>query len=142
MAAKKMFPPREVGNPLGKAYDEVKLGISFRILGGQIVMQFFGPCRMGSDERCSKACGDAYREGQRARPPERRSEVSSATTWIGSTRPQPGPECPDLSRLKPTESPCRCVHPEGTLPTVVKWHPHKSPHTALFSLGLSEELPL
>jgi len=40
MAAKKMFPPREVGNPLGKAYDEVKLGISFRILAGQIVMQF------------------------------------------------------------------------------------------------------
>jgi hypothetical protein len=40
MAAKKMFPPREVGNPLGKAYDEGKLGISFRILAGQIVMQF------------------------------------------------------------------------------------------------------
>jgi len=40
MAAKKMFPPREVGNPLGKAHDEVKLGISFRILAGQIVMQF------------------------------------------------------------------------------------------------------
>jgi len=40
MAAKKMFPPREVGNPLGKAYDEVKLGISFRIAAGQIVMQF------------------------------------------------------------------------------------------------------
>ena len=40
MAAKKMFPPREVGNPLGKAYDEVKLGISFRILAGQIVTQF------------------------------------------------------------------------------------------------------
>jgi hypothetical protein len=40
MAAKKMFPPREVGNPLGKVYDEVKLGISFRILAGQIVMQF------------------------------------------------------------------------------------------------------
>ena len=40
MAAKKMFPPREVGNPRGKTYDEVKLGISFRILAGQIVMQF------------------------------------------------------------------------------------------------------
>jgi hypothetical protein len=40
MAAKKTFPPREVGNPLGKTYDEVKLGISFRILAGQIVMQF------------------------------------------------------------------------------------------------------
>jgi hypothetical protein len=40
MAAKKMFPPRQVGNPLGNAYDEVKLGISFRILAGQIVMQF------------------------------------------------------------------------------------------------------
>ena len=40
MAAKKMFPPREVGNPRGKTYDEVKLGISFRILAVQIVMQF------------------------------------------------------------------------------------------------------
>ena len=40
MAAKKMFPPREVGSPLGKEYDEVKLGISFRIAAGQIVMQF------------------------------------------------------------------------------------------------------
>jgi hypothetical protein len=40
MAAKKMFPPREVGNTSGKAYDKVKLGISFRILAGQIVMQF------------------------------------------------------------------------------------------------------
>ena len=41
MAAKKMFPPGAVGNaPLGKAYDEVKLRISFRILDGQIMMQF------------------------------------------------------------------------------------------------------
>ena len=40
MAAKKMFPPRDVGNPLGKDYDEVKLRISFRIVDGQIVMQF------------------------------------------------------------------------------------------------------
>jgi hypothetical protein len=40
VAAKKMFPPRELGNPLAKAYDEVKLGISFRILAGQILMQF------------------------------------------------------------------------------------------------------
>ncbi len=40
MAAKKMFPPREVGNPLGKDYDEVKLRIGFRIQAGQIVMQF------------------------------------------------------------------------------------------------------
>ena len=40
MAGKKMFPPREVGSPLGKDYDEFKLGISFRIVAGQIVMQF------------------------------------------------------------------------------------------------------
>jgi hypothetical protein len=40
MAAKKMFPPREVGFPLGKDYDEVKLRIGFRIQAGQIVMQF------------------------------------------------------------------------------------------------------
>src|SRR5580700_498537 len=40
MAAKKMFPPGEVEKLLSKPYDEVKLGISFRILAGQIVMQF------------------------------------------------------------------------------------------------------
>jgi hypothetical protein len=48
MAAKKMFPPGEVDrllgrhieNPFGDDYDEFKLGISFRILVGQILMQF------------------------------------------------------------------------------------------------------
>ena len=48
MAAKKMFPPgeierllgRNVESPFGDDYDEVKLGIAFRILAGQIVMQF------------------------------------------------------------------------------------------------------
>jgi hypothetical protein len=48
MAAKKMFPPgeiekllgRHVESPFGDDYDEVKLGIGFRILPGQIVMQF------------------------------------------------------------------------------------------------------
>ena len=40
MAAKKMFPAQNVGNPPGKTYDEVKLGIVFRIQAGQIVMQF------------------------------------------------------------------------------------------------------
>ena len=40
MAAKRMFPPRDIGKSLGKDYDEVKLGISFRIVDGQIVMQF------------------------------------------------------------------------------------------------------
>jgi len=48
MAAKKMFPPgeverllgRHVESPFGDDYDEVKLGIGFRILAGQIVMQF------------------------------------------------------------------------------------------------------
>src|ERR1035438_7042720 len=38
MAAKKMFPPREIENPFGEDYDAVKL--SFRILAGQIVMRF------------------------------------------------------------------------------------------------------
>jgi hypothetical protein len=37
---KKMFPPGEVEKLLSNPYDEVKLGISFRILAGQIVMQF------------------------------------------------------------------------------------------------------
>jgi hypothetical protein len=40
MAAKKMFPPGEVDRLLSKAYDEVKLRISFGIQAGQIVMQF------------------------------------------------------------------------------------------------------
>jgi hypothetical protein len=40
MAARKMFPPGEVEKLLGKKYDEFKLGISFRIQAGQIVMQF------------------------------------------------------------------------------------------------------
>jgi hypothetical protein len=40
MAAKKMFPPGEVDRLLDNKYDEFKLGISFRILAGQIVMQF------------------------------------------------------------------------------------------------------
>ena len=48
MAAKKMFPPgeverllgRHVESPFGNDYEEVKLGIAFRILAGQIVMQF------------------------------------------------------------------------------------------------------
>jgi hypothetical protein len=48
MAAKKMFPPggvekvfgRHVESPFGDDYDEVKLRIAFRILAGQIVMQF------------------------------------------------------------------------------------------------------
>ena len=40
MAAKKMFPPREIENPLGDDYDEVRLEISFRVQAGQVVMQF------------------------------------------------------------------------------------------------------
>jgi len=40
MAAKKMFPPRAVEDLLGDDYDEFKLGISFRIQAGQVVMQF------------------------------------------------------------------------------------------------------
>ena len=40
MAAKKMFPPRAVENLLGDDCDEFKLGISFRIQAGQVVMQF------------------------------------------------------------------------------------------------------
>ena len=40
MAGKKMFPPREDEDTLGKTYDEVNLRIGFRILAGQIVMQF------------------------------------------------------------------------------------------------------
>jgi hypothetical protein len=40
MAARKMFPPREVENLFGDDYDEFKLGISFRIQAGQVVMQF------------------------------------------------------------------------------------------------------
>jgi hypothetical protein len=40
MAGKKMFPPRAVENLLGDDYDEFKLGISFRIQAGQVVMQF------------------------------------------------------------------------------------------------------
>ena len=35
-----MFPPRAVENLLGDDYDEFKLGISFRIQAGQVVMQF------------------------------------------------------------------------------------------------------
>jgi hypothetical protein len=40
MAAKKMIPPRAVENAFGDDYDEFKLGISFRIQAGQVVMQF------------------------------------------------------------------------------------------------------
>jgi hypothetical protein len=40
MAAKKMFSPRAFENLLGDDYDEFKLGISFRIQTGQVVMQF------------------------------------------------------------------------------------------------------
>jgi hypothetical protein len=40
MAGKKMFPPSEAADMLGKTYDEVKLRIGFRIMAGQIVMQF------------------------------------------------------------------------------------------------------
>lgn len=40
MAAKKIFPGGEVDRLLGSNYDEVKLGISFRIVAGQIVMLF------------------------------------------------------------------------------------------------------
>jgi hypothetical protein len=40
MAAKKMFPPGEVEKLLGNDHDEFKLRIGFRILAGQIVMQF------------------------------------------------------------------------------------------------------
>jgi len=40
MAAKKMFPPGEADNTLGKTYDEINLRIGFRILAGQIVMRF------------------------------------------------------------------------------------------------------
>lgn len=40
MAPKKMFPPREATDTLGKTYDEVKLRIGFRVEAGQIVMQF------------------------------------------------------------------------------------------------------
>jgi hypothetical protein len=40
MAAKKMVPPRNVQNLLGDDYDEFKIGISFRIQAGQVIMQF------------------------------------------------------------------------------------------------------
>jgi hypothetical protein len=40
MAAKKMVPPRAVENAFGDDYDEFKLGISFRVQDGQVVMQF------------------------------------------------------------------------------------------------------
>ena len=40
MAAKKMFPPGEADRLLSRAYDEIKLKISFRVEGGHIVMQF------------------------------------------------------------------------------------------------------
>jgi hypothetical protein len=40
MAAKKMFPAGEADRALSKAYDQVNLTISFRILAGQIVTQF------------------------------------------------------------------------------------------------------
>ncbi|MGA2715525.1 MAG: hypothetical protein ABSG41_20690 [Bryobacteraceae bacterium] len=48
MTAKKMFPPGEIErlagpqieSQFGEDYDEVKLRIGFRILAGQIVMQF------------------------------------------------------------------------------------------------------
>jgi len=40
MAGKKMFPPREAGDTLGKIYDEVKVRIGFRVEAGQVVMQF------------------------------------------------------------------------------------------------------
>jgi hypothetical protein len=35
-----MFPPRAVENLPGDDYDEFKLGITFRIQAGQVVMQF------------------------------------------------------------------------------------------------------
>jgi hypothetical protein len=40
MAAKKMFPPGEIDKLLRTTYDEVKLRIGFRMMAGQIVMQF------------------------------------------------------------------------------------------------------
>jgi hypothetical protein len=40
MAARKMFPPGEVERLLAEEYDEFKLGISFRIQAGQVIMQF------------------------------------------------------------------------------------------------------
>jgi hypothetical protein len=40
MAGKKMLPPPEADDTLGKTYDEFKLRIGFRIQAGQIVMQF------------------------------------------------------------------------------------------------------
>ena len=40
MAARKMFPPGEVDRLLAGVYDEFKLGISFRIQAGQVIMQF------------------------------------------------------------------------------------------------------
>jgi len=40
MSAKKMFPPREAEDTLGKTYDEVNLRIGFRLEAGQVVMQF------------------------------------------------------------------------------------------------------
>ncbi len=35
-----MIPPRAVKNAFGDDYDECKLRISFRLQGGQVVMQF------------------------------------------------------------------------------------------------------
>jgi hypothetical protein len=40
MAARKMFPPGEVERLLAGEYDEFKLGISFRVQAGQVIMQF------------------------------------------------------------------------------------------------------
>ena len=47
MAVKKIFPPREVENLLGDDYDEFRLGISFRIQAGQVVMQFSDDIQTG-----------------------------------------------------------------------------------------------
>ena len=60
MAENKMIPPRAVENAFGDDYDEFKLGISFRLQGGQVVMQF-----SDSVDRLRMTGGGARKQAQR-----------------------------------------------------------------------------
>jgi hypothetical protein len=60
MAAKKMIPPGVAENAFGNDYDEFKLGISFRLQGGQVVMQF-----SDSVDRVRMAAGGARKLAKR-----------------------------------------------------------------------------
>lgn len=111
---------------MGKTYDEVKLRIGFRVEAGQVVMQFSDHVewvRMNSSGARKLAAMLTERP----------------TNWTGLVA-KGSPAGPRPSGLQVSQFGVEKGYPTATLRTIVKQHPHKSPHTRRLIGALGEIL--